>query len=115
MFFLVKTALSAFFVAAVSEVGKRSALFGAVLISLPLTSALSIVWIYYETRDTQRVTDFAHGVLWVVPPSLIFFVVLPWLLKSHVRFAPAMLATCGVTALSYGLYIFLLKKFGFWA
>jgi len=55
VYLLLKAALSGIIVALASELARRSSLLGAVLISLPLTSILAIVWLYRDTRDTGEV------------------------------------------------------------
>lgn len=112
MQFLVKVVVSALVIAAVSELGKRFTLLGAILASLPLTSILALTWLYLDTREPQRVEALATGIFWAVLPSLLFFAVLPWLLRRGLAFAPAMLLACAVMALGYGLYALLLRRFG---
>ena len=51
----LKVLITAVLVVAISEAGKRSSAFGALLASLPLTSLLAFVWIYGETGDTAKI------------------------------------------------------------
>src|SRR5690348_7621027 len=78
--FLLKTLISALLIAGASELGKRSTLAGAILVSLPLTSLLAMLWLWHDTRDPARLASFSMDVLWLVIPSLALFVVLAWLL-----------------------------------
>ena len=110
--FLLKVVVSALIIAAVSELGKRFTLMGAILASLPLTSILALTWLYVDTRQTELVIDLSVGIFWAVLPSLLFFVVLPLLLWRGVAFAPALLVSCVVMALGYGLYTLLLRQSG---
>ena len=110
--FLVKVVVSALVIALVSELGKRFTLFGAILASLPLTSILALTWLYVDTRDEQPVIALSVGIFWAVLPSLLFFLVLPVLLRSGVAFTPALLVSCVVMAVGYGLYAVLLRQFG---
>ena len=98
MMFAVKLALSALIIAAASELGKRSTFAGAILISLPLSSLLAITWLYVETKDTARVAAMTGGIFWAVLPSLLFFLVLPALLKRGWSYWPALGGACAVTA-----------------
>lgn len=111
MYFLIKVIITALLVAGISEAGKRFTTFGAILASLPLTSILAFVWLYVETKDTEKVSALSWDILWMVIPSLMFFIALPLLLKT-MKFYPAMAITAGVTAVTYFLWIALLKKFG---
>lgn len=112
MQFLLKVILSALIVAGVSELGQRYTLFAAVLASLPLTSILAITWLYYDTRDTAQVMQLTQSIFWVVLPSLVFFLVLPLLLKAGVGFFSALLASSAVMVVTYWLYTLLLTRLG---
>jgi len=76
-------------VVAASELAKRSTLYGALLISIPFLSILSILWLYNDTNDTERVADYAEGILWLVIPSLCLFFLLPYLLRRGWNFETA--------------------------
>jgi hypothetical protein len=112
MQFLVKVILSALIIAGVSELGRRYSLFAAILASLPLTSILAISWLYYDTRDSGKVIELTQSIFWVVLPSLMFFLVLPLLLKAGVPFVTSLLSACVVMAASYWLYTLLLRQLG---
>ncbi len=102
---LVRAAISGALVALASEAARRSSILGAVLISLPLTSILAIVWLYRDTRDTDEIASFAWSILWIIPPSLVFFVALPVALGRGIAFAPAMLLAGVVTVAAYGIWV----------
>lgn len=112
MYFTIKILVSSLIIASVSELAKRFTLVSAVLASLPLTSILTMIWFYQDTRDLQKIMDLSYGIFWAVLPSLIFFIVLPLLLKAGVKFPFAMLISSAIMFLSYSLYIFILGKFG---
>jgi ABC-type dipeptide/oligopeptide/nickel transport system permease subunit len=101
MYFTIKTLLSAVVIAAVSELSRRYTLFASLLIALPLTSLLAFCWIYYESKDTQKIIDMSYSVFWLVIPSLLFFLLLPALLKMNYTFAHAMLLSCAALAVLY--------------
>ena len=86
-----------------SEIAKRSAVFGALVISLPLASIMSMTWLYNDTEDTAQVADFAESVLWLVIPSMLLFVVLPFLLRRGWGFEAAMAVGIVATMIAYGL------------
>jgi hypothetical protein len=79
--FLVKLLISALLVAGASELARRSTIAGAILVSLPLTSVLAILWLWHDTHDVQRVARFGTDILWLVLPSLLLFIVLPFGLR----------------------------------
>ena len=110
--FLLKTLVTAVVIVAVSELGKKSAPMGAILAALPLTSLMAMLWLYADTRDPAKVADLSIAIFWAVLPSFIFFLSLPWLLRSGVRFAAAMPIACGLMVLGYGVYVWVLRKAG---
>ncbi len=99
--FIAKVLISAVVIAIASELANRYEFWSAVLISLPLTSILAFVWIYWETKDADKVIEMSYSVFWLVIPSLVFFLVLPFLLKAGVRFIPAMLGSAAVLVCLY--------------
>lgn len=115
--FLTKILITAILVAAISELGKRSTLAGALLASLPLTSLLALMWLYRDTGDALQAAALARGIFWLVLPSLAFFVVFPLGVKAGWSFWPALAAGVGATLAGYGLLLgidkaFALKLFG---
>ena len=109
---MIKVLISALLIAGVSELGKRSSLISAILASLPLTSILAMIWLYWDTGNTQKVSELSIGILWAVLPSLLFFAVFPVILKAGLKFEFALLLSCGIMFLGYVVYVFVLKKFG---
>ncbi|MGZ8783500.1 MAG: DUF3147 family protein [Gaiellaceae bacterium] len=112
MHLLWKALVSGLLVAVASEVARRSTLLGAVLISLPLTSILALVWLYRETGDTDEVAALSWSILWVVVPSLVFFVALSLALRNGVAFWPALGIACTATAAAYGIWVFVGRRAG---
>lgn len=113
MYLIVKALLSGLVIAVASEAARRWTLVGAVLISLPLTSILALAWLYFDTRDGQQVIDLSWSILWVVVPSIVFFVALPVLMRSGLQFAPALLLACAITAVAYAAWIAVARGLGF--
>jgi hypothetical protein len=105
VYFVLKALLSGLVVAAASELARRSSLLGAVLISLPLTSILAAIWLYRDTDDTGAVAELSWSILWVIVPSLVFFVALPISLRAGVDFWPSLLLACAATGLSYVAWV----------
>jgi hypothetical protein len=112
MYLALKALLSGVIIAAASEVARRSSLLGAVLISLPLTSILAIIWLYRDTGNTGEVAALSWSILWVIVPSVVFFVVLPMALRSGIAFWASLLLACAATALSYAAWISAARHFG---
>ena len=113
VYLLLKALISGVVVAAASEVARRSSLLGAVLVSLPLTSILAAVWLYRDTGDTEQVAALSWSILWVIVPSLVFFVVLPVGLRRGLAFTPALLLACAATAVAYAVWVWAAHRLGF--
>ena len=111
MYLLLKALLSGAIIAIASEVARRSSLLGAVLISLPLTSILAMLWLWRDTRDKGEIAALSWSILWVVVPSVVFFVVLPLALRTT-NFWPALVLAGLATAAAYGLWIVGARQLG---
>ena len=112
MYILIKTLITVVVVVSVSEIAKRSSLLAGLIASIPLTSFLAFIWLYWETRDAQKVIDLSYSIIWMVIPSFTFFIVLPLALKLNTSFITAIIIATISTALFYWLFIELLDKFG---
>ncbi|RUP07616.1 DUF3147 family protein [Hyphomicrobium sp.] len=108
----IKVLLTAVLVVAISEVAKRSTVFGGILASLPLTSLLAFIWLYGETGDAGKVASLSYSVFWYVLPSLVLFIVLPLLLARGVNFWLSLLIASAMTAAAYALTASILARFG---
>ena len=83
MYLLLKTVISAIIIVAVSEIAKRYTWTAAIIVSLPLTSLLAFVWLYWDTKDTQKVVELSYSTIVMSLPSFVFFIILPILLKFY--------------------------------
>jgi len=112
MYFLIKVLISALIIAAASELSRRHAPLAAVLVSLPLTSILAILWLYHDTRDGHLAGELAGQIFWATLPSLLFFLIFPWLLKTGLRFSLSLLLSVGIMVIAYGFYAACLRRLG---
>lgn len=113
MFYLVlKSALSGLIVAAVSEIARRNPGFGALIVSLPLISILSMIWLWHDTQDTARLAAHSQATFWFVLPSLPMFLVFPTLLRYGAGFWGGLFASCLLTVGLYLLMLKILSRFG---
>ena len=111
MQYFIKILITAFLIVAISEIGKRLSLVGAILASLPLTSILALIWLYRDTHDIQKIIDLSSNIFWAVLPSLIFFLVLPLFLKNGLQFSTSLIFSIAIMFCTYSLYVFILQKF----
>ena len=111
-YMIFKTLISAVIIVAVSEISKRSSLFGAILASLPLVSYLGMIWLYIDTNSKEQISQLSISVFWMVIPSLSLFIVLPKLLKTNMNFYLALFVSTLVMIIIYFLMVYILQKFG---
>ena len=112
LYFIIKTFITALVVVAVAEVAKRSSLLAGLIVSIPLTTFLAFIWLYWETKDTQKIIDLSNSTLIMTIPSLSFFIFIPMLLKLNLSFIFSMIGAVLLTAVCYFIFIFILQKFG---
>ena len=112
MYVLLKALISGAIIAAASELARRSSVLGAIVISLPLTSILALIWLYRDTRDTAEAAALSWSILWVIVPSLVFFVVLPLALRT-LDFWPSLALASALTAVAYAAWLGAARALGF--
>lgn len=110
--YVIKVAVTAIVVVAISEIAKRSSVWAALLASLPLTSLLAFVWLYIDTGEPERVATLAQSIFWLVLPSLLLFMALPLLLRAGWGFWPSLASSCVVTAAAYVAMVWILGRAG---
>ena len=110
--YLVKIIVSAVIIVLISELAKAYSWMAALITSLPLISIIAITWLYVDTHDVQKISDYSIGIFWLVIPSLIFFLALPLLLKNGLSFWVSLPLSCLITAAGYGIYMLVLSKTG---
>lgn len=101
MHLFIKFALTAGIVVAVSEIAKRSTIFGALVASLPLTSILALAWLYNDTQDITKISDLSFSIFWMVLPSLAFFLLLPAFIRLGLGFYAALFSASLCMAVAY--------------
>jgi len=110
--YLLKILLSGLLIFAITEATKRMGFLGALLASLPFISLVSMLWIYWESKDTQKVAAFSVQVFWFVIPSLGLFASLPWFLGRFSFFASLGFASL-VALFLYGAMLGIFKAIGY--
>ncbi len=112
MFLLFKTIVSGLIIALASTVAKRFPLLGAILVSIPLTSLLTALWLHVETGDNQKIASFLGNVFWAHLPTLIFFVVTPYMLRNGYEFWISLIIGMAITTVTFFIYARILREFG---
>lgn len=113
LLYVGKILLTSVLVVAISELVKRNVLAGAVLASVPLVSVLSLIWLYWDTRDAEIVSRFSMSVFWMVLPSLSLFLVLSFLLRKGFAFAPALLSSLSLMIAVYFAMLRIMELMGY--
>ncbi len=106
---LILTAVVVLFVTKIQLFHDR---LSALLIALPLTSLLAMIWMRVEGQDPGRIANHAESTFWFVLPTLPMFLILPWMLRNGWEFGSALAANCVLTALLFLALVFILKPFG---
>jgi F0F1-type ATP synthase assembly protein I len=104
--------VSAVLITLVSEVSKKTGYLGGLIASLPITSMLALFWLYNDTKNSDKVAELSIGILLFVIPSMVFFIVLPILLKKELNFYLALIISSGIMVSSYALFSLILSRFG---
>lgn len=113
LYAILKALLSGVIVSTVSETAKRSPSFGALIASLPIVSVLGMIWLWQDTKDSEKLAAHSEATFWMVLPSLPMFLVLPALLRAGMHFYLALGLSCGLTIILYFLMVWTMKRFGF--
>ena len=101
LYVILKAVLSGIIVAAASEVARRWPGWGALIVSLPLVSLLTFIWLWVDTREPQRIADLSQSTFWFFLPSMPLFLVLPVLLRSGFSLWVALAIACAITVALY--------------
>lgn len=113
LYYIAKTGVSALVIVTVSEVAKRSSLFGALIAALPLTSLMAFVWMWAEKTEISEIAELSTSIFWLVIPSLLFFIIFPVLIHKGFSFWMSFALSSSVTMIAYALLSGLLKIFRF--
>lgn len=110
-FYFIKLLISAASIVLISEVAKRYSLIGGIIASFPVVSILALIWLYHDTKDIKAVCSLSSNILWMLIPSLVLFLALPYMLKRGYSFYSSLFTSCFIMICSYGLTIAILKFF----
>jgi hypothetical protein len=109
MYFFVKTLISAFVIAGVTQLSEKTPVGAALLKSLPLTSFLVFFFMKYEGRTDKEIISMSWDILYLVIPSLVLFISLPLLMSKGMNFYWSMFVS---SVIMCGCYAVTLKIMG---
>ena len=108
----VKLLVTAVIILIVNKVQLLNDRVSALLIALPLTSLLAMIWMHGAKQSPERIANHSEGTFWFVLPTLPMFLILPWMLRNGWSFWPALLANCLLTTGFFWLTVIVLRRFG---
>jgi len=111
MYLVVKTIITVIIIVAISEIARRSSFIAGILASIPLTSALAITWLYFDTNDSLQVVQLSKSIFWLVIPSLVLFITFPFFIRLQLSFYTALSASLIAMVITYFITIAILDKF----
>ena len=112
MYTIIKIIFTALVIVIISEIAKRSTLIAGIVASIPLTSLLAFMWLYFDTQDPNSIRDLSRNILLMIPPSMTFCIVLYSLVGWNMSFYSSLSISILLTAFVYWLYFFILGFFG---
>ena len=116
-FDLVKILLTAVIILVVTKLQLVSDKLSALLIALPLTSILAMIWMRHEVKVAEQATriesiaNHAYYTFWFVLPTMPMFLVIPWMLRKGYGFYFTLGANALLTTALFWLLVVTLKKF----
>ena len=84
----------------------------ALLIALPLTSLIAMIWMHQGKQSSERIANHSESTFWFVLPTLPMFLIFPWMLRQGWGFGLSLGANCLITAALFWIMVAVLKKFG---
>ncbi len=117
LFDVVKIVLTAVIILLVTKLQLVSDKLSALLIALPLTSILAMLWMRHESKVPDEATriesiaNHAYYTFWFVLPTLPMFLVIPWMLRKGYGFYLTLGVNALLTTALFWLLVVTLKKF----
>ena len=108
----VKLVVTAVVILMVNKIQLFSDRLSALLIALPLTSLIAMMWMYQGGQGSQRIANHSESTFWFVLPTLPMFLILPWMLRQGWGFGVSLTANCMITVTLFWVMVILLKRFG---
>ena len=111
-YIILKLIISSGIITLVSEISKKSSLIGGLIASIPMISILSMIWLYIDSKDIEKVKNLSTSIFWMVIPSLTLFLSLPILINIGFNFWYSLIIASILTIGFYILTILILSFYG---
>lgn len=102
-FFIVKIIVSAIVIAVVSEVAKKYTSVGGLIAAMPITTLLTMFWLYFENKNPLLISNFLYAVIQGVFITFLFFIPCIILLKKGFNFYLSVVFS--LLVMGIGIYI----------
>jgi hypothetical protein len=110
--FWSKAVISGLLIAIAATIARRQPALGSLIVSLPLVSVLSMIWLWRDGATSEAMAKYVGGTFWFFLPSMPMFLIIPALLRRGLTFWPALGIGCAVTILLYLMMIAIAARFG---
>ena len=111
--YFIKVFISSAIIVLVSEIAKKDNIIGGLIASIPIVSVLSMIWLYIDTNNINKVKALANGVLWMIFPSMSLFIIFPILINCGIKFYLSLTISILITMVCYLITISFMNYFGF--
>lgn len=108
----VKLLVTAAIIVLATKIQHFSDRLSALLIALPLTSILAMLWMHHGGQSGSRIANHAEATFWFALPTLPMFLILPWMLRQGWGFGLSLALNCLVTILLFWLMVAVFRRFG---
>lgn len=112
LYLIIKAAISGIIIAVASETARRWPGIGGLIVSLPLVSLLTFIWVWRDTSETERVAELSQSAFWFFLPSMPMFLAFPAMLRAGIGFWPSFAASIALTAALYAGMFWLAPRIG---
>ena len=111
--YFIKVFISSAIIVLVSEIAKKDNIIGGLIASIPIVSVLSMILLYIDTNNIDKVKALANGILWMIFPSMSLFIILPILINCGIKFYLSLTISILMTMVCYLMTISFMNYFGF--
>ena len=109
---ILRALISGVIIALASTIARRQPALGAIIVSLPLVSVLSMIWLWRDDPDPEGMARFVESTFWYFLPTMPMFLAIPAMLRSGVGFPLALLAGCALTVLLFVAMTYVAGRLG---
>jgi hypothetical protein len=110
--YLAKITLAVAIIVLITETSNRSLFLASLFASIPIVSILAILWMHNDGKSGEEIAVFADGVLLLIIPSLLCFLLLSYLLRNGWDFFPSLGIGIVATVIAYLIFIRVIERMG---